>query len=186
MTRILLILIIFIAISCQTKKPNDSSFSNEYKIKQDSIREKDSLMDERVKFLEESEKFENYISNEKPNENEITVINEDCGISISPDSAQIAEFKGTTPEEEESFYIAADDNIYYQVNAWHFLDSMKIKVIHPKTRFLKFEMKNDTILFDTKSKYSRGWMLLLFAKNKRPEIIDFVMIDTAYHKYMNE
>ena len=59
MTRILLILIIFIAISCQTKKPNDSSFSNEYKIKQDSIREKDSLMDERVKFLEESEKFEN-------------------------------------------------------------------------------------------------------------------------------
>ena len=47
-------------------------------------------------------------------------------------------------------------------------------------------MKNDTILFDTKSKYSRGWMLLLFAKNKRPEIIDFVMIDTAYYKYMNE
>lgn len=47
-------------------------------------------------------------------------------------------------------------------------------------------MRNDAILFNTKSKYSRGWMLLLFTKNKEPEIVDFVVIDSAYHKYIKE
>jgi len=186
MKRLLLILMISLAFSCQTKRPNDSNISSDSKRKEDSIRKKDSLLTERIKFIEESEKFDNYISSEKPKEEEITVINEDCGISISPDSLQIVELKGTTPEEQEAFYVVADDNSYYQVNAWNFLDSMKLKTIHPKTRYLKFEMKDDTILFDTKAKYSRGWMMLLFAKGRKPDIVDFVMIDSSYHKYMKK
>ena len=94
--------------------------------------------------------------------------------------------KGETEEEQENFYIAADDNNYYQDEASKFLDSLKIKKIYPKTRYLKFTKNNENIIFDTKAKYSRGWMVILYLNNKKPKIVDFVSIEYSYNKYIKE
>ncbi len=98
------------------------------------------------------------------------MISENCCIFIDPDSSQIAEMKGKSKEDEENFYTVADDFNYYSYEASKFLDSIHLKRIYPQTRYLKFIMTNDSILIDTKSKISRGWITILFNTNKKPRL----------------
>ena len=127
------------------------------------------------------EKSTTYIS---PNKNEITIIDQDCAVFVSPDSTQIAKLKGKTEKEEEEFYVAAEDNNYYQYMASQFLDSIKIKTIYLKTRYVKFINKNKPIFFDTKSKDSNSWMVILSIGTKNPQSIDFVSFEDAYKEYI--
>ena len=41
-------------------------------------------------------------------------------------------------------------------------------------------------LFDTKSKYTNGWMVILFLGDRKPKIVDFVSIEDSYNDYLKE
>ena len=181
MNKIIPFLLVFVLLSsCKTKSSDQNS--------EIQSAQHESTVKQGANFnsYEESFKLENFIVEGNIIENEITTINENCGIIINPDSLQIEAMKGETEEEQENFYIAADDNNYYQDEASKFLDSLKIKKIYPKTRYLKFTKNNENIFFDTKAKYSRGWMVILYLNNKKPKIVDFVSIEYSYNKYIKE
>ena len=182
MERSALVLMTFFLISCQTKKSDISNMCKSLN-KGTIVAEvtKDTVDDYRASFI-----LENFIVRCKPDENEITVINEDCGVFMIPDSIQISKMKGKTKEEVEGFYIAADDNIFYQYEASRFLDSLRIKTIYPKSKYLKFINKKGSILFDTKSKYSDGWMVILFVNDRMPKIVDFVSFEESYNEYTKD
>jgi hypothetical protein len=141
----------------------------------------DSIISFEASFI-----LENFIPLSIPEENEITIINEDCGIFTIPDSVQISKMKGKTKEDEEGFCVGADDNNFYQYEARKFLDSVNVKAVFPTTRYLKFKNKSGSILFDTKSKYTNGWMVILFLGGRKPKIVDFVSIEDSYNDYLKE
>jgi len=181
MNRLLLILLILFTFSCQTKKSENERIATNDNA--DSLTAKD----EKEEFnYENLFKLENFVTNHNPESSELTVLNEDCVIFTIPDSTQIAEMKGNTEEEEEGFYVAADDNNYYQYEASRFLDSLNVKCVYPKTRYLKFIMKDDSIIFDTKSKYSGGWMTILFKTDRKPKIVSSVGFEDYYNEFIKE
>ena len=182
MNRLTFVLLTCFIISCQIKNSDKSNLNK--RLDKDSIANfnaVDSIFDYKASFI-----LENFISFSKPKENEITIINEDCGIFTVPDSIQISKMKGKTKEEEEGFYVGANDNDFYQSESKKFLDSLKIKTIYPTTRYLKFKTKGGSILFDTKSKYTNGWMVVLFLGDRKPKIVDFGSIEDSYNDYLKE
>ena len=178
MNRFTFVLMTCFMISCQTRNPDKSNLNKDSIIKHAAV---DSGFDYKASFI-----LENFISFSKPKENEITIINEDCGIFTVPDSIQISKMKGKTKEEEEGFYVGANDNDFYQSEAKKFLDSLNIKTIYPTTRYLKFKTKGGPILFDSKSKYTNGWMVVLFLGDRKPKIVDFGSIEDSYNDYLKE
>jgi hypothetical protein len=180
MNKIIPFLLIAVLLSCKTK----NSDKNSEKLSNENVQiEKEK---ENIDTYAESFNLENFIVETNVSESEITIINEDCGIILSPDSAQIDAMKGETEEEQQNFYVAADDNNFYQYETSKFLDSLNIKKIYPKTRYLKFSKNNENLLFDTKAKYSDGWMVILYLNNKKPKIVDFVSFEDSYNQYIDE
>lgn len=182
MNKLLFILAIYLLISYKNNKPTQSNAHGK-----DSLNALPSKVVEDTTFSYDAQFIiENFLVSGLLGEKDITIINEDCGIFMIPDSIQISKMKGKTPEDMENFYIAADDNSYYQYEARKFLDSLKIKAIYPKTRYLKFIINNNTLFFDSKSKYTDGWIVVLFIGNRKPKIVDFVSFKESYNKYINE
>jgi hypothetical protein len=181
MTRLLLIIITVLLISCQSKRSENTK--NELVIQSSSSLPK--MSDEEFNY-EDQFKIENFISNDNPIGEELTEINDNCVVFIVPDSIQIAEMKGKTIEDLESFYTIADDNSYYQNEAFKLLDSLHVRTFHPKARYLKFVMIEESILIDTKSKYSGGWMTILFNTKKKPKIVSAVGFETYYSEFVKE
>lgn len=178
MNKIIPFLLIAVLLSCKTK----NSDKNSEKLNNENVQ----IEKENIDSYAESLKLENFIVETNVSESEITIINEDCGIILSPDSEQIDAMKGETEEEQQNFYIAADDNNFYQYETSKFLDSLNIKKIYPKTRYLKFSKNNENLMFDTKAKYSDGWMVILYLNNKKPKIVDFVSFEYSYNQYIEE
>ena len=176
---ILLIICSFLFFSCQEKarktSNNNGTLSDSVIV---SVDNKDPYA--------ESFNIENYLTKETPRDDETTLISENCCIFIHPDSAQIAKMKGTNKKDEDNFYTVADDINFYNSEASKFLDSMHLKRIYPDTRYLKFVMTDGSILIDTKSKISRGWITILFNTNKRPKIVSPVNLVLQYNDFIKE
>ena len=136
--------------------------------------------------FEKAKNIKYYLSSTKPDSSDLTMINENCCVFIYPDSSQIAAMKGKTKEDEENFYTVADDYNYYFSEAFKFLDSIQVKQLFPKTRFLKFILSDREILFDTKSKYSSGWLTILFDTSKEPKIVSTVSFQQKYNDFLKE
>jgi hypothetical protein len=181
MNRLLLITITVLLISCQSKRTETSE--KEHDIQNGSEISKKSAKDFNY---EDMFIIENFISNKNPKVEDITVIDENGVVFIFPDSVQIAQMKGKTNEDLESFYTVADDNSFYQNEALKLLDSLHVRTIHPKSRYLKFVMNEESILIDTKSKYSGGWMTILFNTNKKPKIVSAVGFESFYSEFVKE
>jgi hypothetical protein len=176
MKQIVYIIAGLILISCQT---HDKKI---IKFKPDSIEIKVMGKFDSIDYeLKQSKTLDNYIVNSKKITTDFLLITDDCGVFISPDSSEIKKMKEEYGEDD--FYIVADDNIYYDNQASIFLDSLKIKSIYPIERYLKFIVDSDTISIDTKSKYKRGWLSILYSFNKKPEIINSIDIEFEYSKY---
>jgi len=86
---------------------------------------------------------------------------------------------------EKDFYTVADDNNFYQSEASDFLKQKNIKVVHPKTRYLKFKTATgNEFNFDTKSKANKGWLTIFFdPKKEAPVIMSPVDIDLEYESF---
>lgn len=117
---------------------------------------------------------------------DVTLISDKAGIFIGPDSIQIEQMKSELGEED--FYTVADDNNYYESEARDFLEQKNIKVVYPKTQYLKFKTATGKeYTFDTKSKASRGWLTVLFnPKKESPIIVSLADIDLEFESYFTD
>lgn len=131
--------------------------------------------------MQQSLNIKNYLVDNKEVNSDYLFITKNCGVFIVPDSIEISKMK--KEYGDESFYIAADDNSYYDFEASQYLDSMRYKCIYPKTRYLKFKVNSDTICIDTKSKYRDGWLSILYKENKVPKFYYSVNIHEAFKEY---
>lgn len=117
---------------------------------------------------------------------DVTIISDKVGIFIGPDSIQIERMISEIGEED--FYTIADDNNYYESEARDFLEKKNIKVVYPKTQYLKFKTATGKeYTFDTKSKASRGWLTILFNPQKEsPIIVSLAAIDFEFDSYFTD
>jgi len=117
---------------------------------------------------------------------DLTLISEKAGIFIGPDNLQIEQLKSEIGEDD--FYTIADDNNYYESEASDFLEQKNIKIVYPKTRYLKFKTATGKEFnFDTKSKANPGWLTVLFdPKKESPIIVSPVDIDLEYEIYFTD
>jgi len=166
-----------LALACQSHKSTDP------KVVLDKFIEKATQPETDEYDYEKAHKLENFLTTSEPDLRSITIISEPCVVFVFPDSVQIAKMKGSSPAEEEDFYIAADDNSYYDYLASEFLDSLNVKTIHLKTRFLKCEMDDESLLLDSRSEASNGWFVVLFEPTRKPRLIDAIEIRKAYKEY---
>lgn len=175
---LLFLFISFLGFACGNTAEKERVETNNKKseIASDSLKQEENL-----KAFDESFKLENYLLKSLQNNDFITV-SESAGIFISPDSLQIDKMKKSNGEE--TFYIIADDNIYYEYEASEFLKEKNIKVINPATRYIKFIAKGKEFYFDTKSQASIGWTAVLFSPSKpAPKIINPVDIEQEFEEY---
>ncbi len=117
---------------------------------------------------------------------DITIISDKAGIFVGPDSIQIEQLKNDLGEED--FYTVADDNNYYESEARDFLEQKYIKVVYPKTQYLRFKTSTGKeYIFDTKSKANRGWLTILFnPKKESPIIVSLADIDFNFESYFTD
>jgi hypothetical protein len=166
------ILILIASLSCSSKEAQNESdqtktLSSELRNSQDSS---DFDYD---KFFN----LESYLVNEEVDTSKIQSIAFDCAILVYPTDEQIDEMK--KKEGEENFFIGADDSNWYQAQAIQCLDSVGIVQQSCKKQFVKFiGLKGEWIL-DIRRKNMPAWNLILFQRNKLPEIVSTVSLTTA-------
>jgi hypothetical protein len=98
-----------------------------------------------------------------------------CAILIYPTQEQIEEMKQRMGDED--FYIAADDNNWYQGKAIGLLDSLNIKIVTAKTRYLMLKGDNKTWILDLRKENLPSWNLIFFHRTKKPKVVSTVDLD---------
>lgn len=177
-----LALILVIAGCSETpnlKNKNSENFpDNEEFVRPDELEPRDS-----VAFL--SPDLQRFLVTSAPAE-EVTLISDKAGIFVGPDSIQIEQLKSELGEED--FYTVADDNNYYESEARYFLEQKFIRVVYPKTQYLRFRTSTGKeYIFDTKSKVNRGWLTILFnPKKESPIIVSLADIDFEFESYFTD
>jgi len=111
--------------------------------------------------------LKNFLVN-NPDPKNTEIVDSDAAIFVYPDSAQIEYMK---KEDGDDFYIGADDWEFYAAKAREAFDSLKVKVVVPQMRYVKFVSKLRSVYFDTRAKASLGWITILFRTDSLPRII---------------
>jgi hypothetical protein len=96
----------------------------------------------------------------------------DCAILIFPTEEQIERMK--KDYKEEDFYIVADDNNWYQSKAIDIIDSLGVKQITAKERYIKLKGENKTWTLDIRRDNLPSWNLIFFKRTKDPQVISTV------------
>jgi hypothetical protein len=96
----------------------------------------------------------------------------DCAILIFPTEEQIERMK--KDYNEEDFYVVADDNNWYQAKAIDIIDSLGIKTITAKERYVKLKGENKNWTLDIRKDHLPCWNLVFFKRTKAPQIIPTV------------
>jgi hypothetical protein len=96
----------------------------------------------------------------------------DCAILIFPTEEQIERMK--KDYNEEDFYVVADDNNWYQAKAIDIIDSLGIKTITAKERYIKLKGENKNWTLDIRKDHLPCWNLVFFNRTKAPQIIPTV------------
>ncbi len=109
-----------------------------------------------------------------------------AAVYLSPMGAWIEERKRVN---EDDFYTAADDYVWYKVHSRDFLESQDIKIVDTDQRYINF-IKDDGshILLDRYIKDEegwdrRGWGLYLFDGKQDPYDASMVDMEFEYEKY---
>ncbi len=125
--------------------------------------------------------FEKYTSNQIDTSNSILVKGL-CAIYLWPDSSEIEYMKS---DNQDDFYIAADDNMFYISQGAELLKKQEIKVISTEKRFIIFEKWNGRKLFYDSNK-DTGWSLIFFHPNEEPEIAEFILDNEIIESYFGK
>lgn len=128
-----------------------------------------------------------YIISIRPSSNEITMIDENCGIFIPIDTMKMDKLKGKTQSELDRFYIVADDANTYSSNARDFISKMDLKIINSKTRYFEFKVSDSTIIIDSTPVYADGWgYTILYRKGEMPKLTYNIDIERSYRTYFKK
>jgi hypothetical protein len=107
------------------------------------------------------------------------VIQERCAIIYWADSLKILDLK---KKDENGFYVAADDAMFYISKARTFLDSNNVKVIETDSRIIDF-YTNDKLLkrvdLNSNDKY---WGVILFNGSNVPLEVGLTNIESEFEK----
>ncbi len=122
-------------------------------------------------------KLDSYIEKNKIDNSKLQTINFDCAILVYPTDTQIGEMKKEYGEED--FYTSADDNNYYQGSAIGLLDSLKIKTITAEKSYIKLVGEKSSWTLNLRKKGLPAWNLIIFKKDKEPQIISTVDISSG-------
>ena len=108
-------------------------------------------------------------------------IDKRTAVYYSPDSVQV---QREVNKEEEEFYTAADDNIYYMSQARHFTDSLKLNAVDViGQKFIKFICQDGTSVIIKKDTLQSLWGVYLFDPGKKPMEADMMNIGADYKSY---
>lgn len=103
---------------------------------------------------------------------EIQVIDSTCAISIWPTDQQIEKMQNEMDDDEYNTIV--DDNSYYLGEAINRIDSLQLKIVLAKKRYLKLKGTQATWFLDIRSDSVPEWNLIFFNVNKEPQIADQV------------
>ena len=112
---------------------------------------------------------------------DMITIDKRTAVYYSPDSVQV---QREVNKEEEEFYTAADDNIYYMSQARHFTDSLKLNAVDViGQKFIKFICQDGTSVIIKKDTLQSLWGVYLFDPGKKPMEADMMNIGADYKSY---
>jgi hypothetical protein len=120
-------------------------------------------------------KLETYLVQRKVNGNDVQTISESLVLIVNPTDEQIEEMKKEYGEED--FYTVADDASFYQAGAISLIDSVGVKRLNAEKSFALLVGESSPWTINIRKKGAPGWMLILFNKNKTPEIVPAIDVN---------
>jgi hypothetical protein len=109
------------------------------------------------------------------------VIKSRCAIIFGPDSDKI---KKNKIANEEAFYTAADDAMFYTSQAQEFLKTKDIRIVQTDSRIMNFYFNNQMIAHIDLNKQPNLWGTILFNGTDSPAIGNLIDIESDFNKVM--
>jgi hypothetical protein len=174
------LLILYLTIACTSPKteqePKDAlTADSDSAVSINGFREDD---------LDSYKELQNYITTTSLKPEELQTIDSTTVIVIDPTDEQINQMEEEYGEEDLA--AMADDAGYYLSEATFKLDSFKIKTIEASKRFINFKGNTQSWLLDVRKEGAPEWNLILFHKDKTPEILPAIdLTDEKIKTYFN-
>ena len=111
------------------------------------------------------------------------VVKSRCAIIFEPDSARIRINKN---ENEEAFYAAADDAMFYISQARDFFKTKDIEIVQTDSRIINLYNNNQMIAHIDLYKQSNLWGTILFNGTDSPTIGNLIEIESDYNKVIKD
>lgn len=111
------------------------------------------------------------------------VVKSKCAIIFAPDSDKINKNKISN---EEAFYTAADDAMFYISQARDFLQTKDIKIVQTDSRIVNFYFNNQMIAHIDLNKQPNLWGTILFNGTDSPAIGNLIDIEPDFNKVMKD
>jgi hypothetical protein len=106
-----------------------------------------------------------------------------CAVLYEPDSLQIK--KAKKEWGEDTFYLGADDYLWYMHGAAEYLDSQKLKIVNAKSeKYLLFRSPAAGITLIKKDTLQELWGVFLFNPSRGIRKADITSIETDYKEFM--
>jgi hypothetical protein len=114
-------------------------------------------------------KLENVLVGEQTDTSKVQIVNYDCAVllPIADDVVKEMEKSGSSDEEIAT---TLDDANFYSYQASEMIDSIGVKTVMAKKQFVKFVGSKENWTIDTYKKDLGGWNIILFKKNKSPQV----------------
>jgi hypothetical protein len=98
-----------------------------------------------------------------------------CALSVWPSEAQLDNRKRgiQSEEEQDEFETAADDFGYYMYKATTNIETLQVKVIDAKKRYLKLKGLHTTWLLDIRKEGAPQWNITFFNISKEPQVVSY-------------
>lgn len=107
-------------------------------------------------------------------------INNKCAVIFNPDSIKISKAKKIN---EENFYTAADDAMFYISESRDFLKGKKIKIIDTEYRIIDFKINNKLVKSVNLNTDDKFWGIILFDGKNIPIEIDMTNTKMEFEKH---
>jgi hypothetical protein len=134
--------------------------------------------------LDSYKELDNYIVTASVNSNDLQEIDSTAVVIIDPTEEQITQMEEEYGEEDLA--AIADDASYYLSEATLKLDSFKIKTLEASKRFINLKGNRQSWLLDVRKEGAPEWNLILFHKDKIPEILPAIdLTDEKIKTYFN-
>lgn len=110
--------------------------------------------------------LESYLAPDNISESDIQTIDTTCAIVVYPTPEQFEQLEKETGEDFETI---VDDGNFYQSEAVGKLDSLGVKTVMAKSRYIR--ISGHLLTLDVRKKNLPAWNLILYNVRKQPIIV---------------